>query len=65
KVVKSGGAANEDWTALIIGFVVSLIVAFAAVKWLLAYIRTHRFTWFALYRIALGAALLLLIPGGA
>jgi undecaprenyl-diphosphatase len=65
KVLKNGGAAHEDWTALIVGFVVSLIVAFIAVKWLLGYIRTHRFTWFAWYRIALGAALLLLIPAGA
>jgi undecaprenyl-diphosphatase len=55
KVLKRDGAAHEDWTALIVGFVVSLIVAFVAVKWLLSYIRTHRFTWFAVYRIALGA----------
>ncbi|MGC1546956.1 MAG: undecaprenyl-diphosphate phosphatase [Rhodanobacter sp.] len=65
KVIKSGGAAHEDWSALIIGFVVSLIVAFIAVKWLLGYIRTHRFTAFAVYRIALGIALLLLMPTGA
>lgn len=65
KVLKHGGAAHEDWAALIVGFVVSLIVAFVAVKWLLGYIRTHRFTWFAVYRIVLGAALLLLIPTGA
>jgi len=65
KVLKSGGAEHEDWGALIIGFVVSLVVAFVAVKWLLGYIRTHRYTWFAWYRIVLGAALLLLIPAGA
>ena len=65
KVLKDGGAAHEDWTALIVGFVVSLIVGFIAVKWLLGYIRTHRFTAFAIYRIALGAALLLLVPPGA
>lgn len=65
KVWKNGGAAHEDWTALVVGFVVSLVVAFAAVKWLLGYIRTHRFTVFAVYRIALGAALLLLMPTGA
>jgi undecaprenyl-diphosphatase len=45
--------------------VVSLIVGFIAVKWLLGYIRTHRFTAFAIYRIVLGVALLLLIPAGA
>jgi undecaprenyl-diphosphatase len=65
KVLKNGGGAYEDWMALIVGFVVSLIVAFIAVKWLLGYIRTHRFTWFAVYRIVLGAVLLLLIPASA
>ena len=64
KVLKNGGAAHEDWRALIVGFVVSLIVAFVAVKWLLGYIRSHRFTAFAIYRIALGVALLLLLPSG-
>jgi undecaprenyl-diphosphatase len=65
KTLRGGEAAHEDWNALIVGFVVSLIVGFIAVKWLLAYIRTHRFTAFAIYRIVLGAALLLLIPAGA
>ena len=65
KVLKAGGALHEDWAALVTGFVVSLVVAFVAVKWLLGYIRTHRFTWFAWYRIALGAALLWLLPAGS
>jgi undecaprenyl-diphosphatase len=65
KVLKNGGAAHEDLTALIVGFVVSLIVGFIAVKWLLGYIRSHRFTAFAIYRIVLGVALLLLVPAGA
>jgi undecaprenyl-diphosphatase len=60
KVVKSGAAVNEDWTALGIGFVVSAAVAFIAVKWLLRYIQTHPFTVFAWYRIAFGVALLFL-----
>ena len=64
KVLKDGGAAHEDWTALAVGFVVSAIVAFIAVKWLLGYIRSHRFTPFAIYRIAFGVALLLLMPTG-
>lgn len=65
KVLKDGGAAHEDWTALVVGFVVSAIVAFIAVKWLLGYIRSHRFTAFAIYRIALGIALLLWLPVGS
>lgn len=62
KVLKGGAAVHEDWTALAVGFVVSAIVAFIAVKWLLGYIRTHRFTPFAYYRIALGIALLVALP---
>ena len=58
KTVKDGGAANEDWTALGIAFVLSTIVAFIAVKWLLSYIQSNRFTVFAIYRIILGAVLL-------
>ncbi len=64
KVLKDGGAAHESWSALIVGFTVSLIVAFIAVKWLLGYIRTHTFTPFAIYRIVFGVALLLLVPAG-
>jgi undecaprenyl-diphosphatase len=58
------GEAHEDWSALGVAFVVSTITAFVVVKWLLGYIRTHRFTLFAIYRIALGAILLLLLPAG-
>ncbi len=59
-----GDAGSENWNALAIGFVVSLIVAFIAVKWLLRYVQSHRFTLFAWYRIALGSALLALISLG-
>lgn len=58
KVVQNGEIANENWTALAVGFVVSAIVAFIAVKWLLRYIQTHKFTVFAWYRLAVGIFLL-------
>ncbi len=57
-VLKHGGAGTENWSDLGIAFVVSTITAFVAVKWLLRYIQTHRFTLFAWYRIVLGVALL-------
>jgi len=63
--LKDGGAASENWAALAVAFVVSALVAFAAVKWLLRYIQTHRFTVFAWYRIVLGAALLVWLQMGA
>ena len=56
------GESHEDWGQLAIAFTVSCVTAFAAVRWLLGYIRTHRFTAFAWYRIALGLALLLGLP---
>lgn len=51
-------AVPEDWTALSIAFVVSTITAFISVKWLLGFIRSHRFTAFAIYRILFGGLLL-------
>jgi undecaprenyl-diphosphatase len=53
---------DENWSAFAVGFIASTITAFIAVKWLLKYIQTHRFTGFAWYRIVLGGALLLLLP---
>jgi len=61
KAVKAGDV-HEDWSALAAAFVVSTVTAFIAVKWLLGYIRSHRFTPFAIYRIVLGAVLLLFMP---
>jgi undecaprenyl-diphosphatase len=59
-----GGAAHvvmtaDHWIVLIIGFVVSFIVALGVVEWFLFWVRKHGFTIFAIYRILLGAALLL------
>jgi undecaprenyl-diphosphatase len=64
-VLQSGEAANEDWAAFAVAFIASAITAFIAVKWLLNYIQSHRFTAFAVYRFVLGAALLLLVPAGS
>jgi undecaprenyl-diphosphatase len=65
ELVKDGGVGAEDWTALAVAFVASTITAFVAVKWLLRYIQSHRFTAFAVYRLALGAILLLWLPATA
>lgn len=61
---KDGDVGGEDWNALAVAFVASAVTAFVAVKWLLRYIQSHRFTAFAIYRFALGAALLLILPAG-
>jgi undecaprenyl-diphosphatase len=63
-LARDGGLHGEDWTALGVAFVASAITAFIAVKWLLRYIQSHRFTAFAVYRFIVGAALLWLLPPG-
>jgi undecaprenyl-diphosphatase len=65
KALDAGSGVREDWSALALAFAVSALVAFVVVRWLLGYIRTHRFTAFAWYRIAFGAALLVAFPTGA
>ena len=63
-VLGNGEAAHEDWGLLAIAFTASAFTAFVAVKWLLHYIQSHRFTAFAVYRFVLGAALLWWVPAG-
>lgn len=63
-VVGTPAFAQENWTALAVAFVASGVTAFIAVKWLLGYIQSHRFTPFAIYRFALGALLLAVVPAG-
>jgi undecaprenyl-diphosphatase len=50
---------GDNWIVLLIGFVVSFIVALGVVEWFLFWVRKHGFTMFAIYRIVLGAGLLL------
>lgn len=53
-------APQENWSMIFLATVVSAIVSFMAVKWLLRFVQTHTFTGFGWYRIALGAAILIL-----
>ncbi|MFZ0610735.1 MAG: undecaprenyl-diphosphate phosphatase [Desulfobacterales bacterium] len=49
------GAVPEDWGMVLLGFLVSAVVSFIAVKWLLTYIQSHTFSIFGWYRIAVAA----------
>jgi undecaprenyl-diphosphatase len=46
---------------LAIAFVISFVVAWASIRWLLHYVSSHSFRLFAWYRLALGALVLLLL----
>lgn len=56
-----GHGPAEQWGPLIAATIVSAVVSFVAVKWLLRYVQSHTFIGFGWYRIALGAALLLFL----
>lgn len=56
------GVAQIDthgWIVLAIGFVVSFLVAYGAVAWFMAWVRRRGFVPFAVYRIAVGALVLI------
>jgi len=49
---------SHQWVVLAIGFVVSFVVAYAAVAWFMGWVRKRGFVPFAIYRIVLGIAVL-------
>jgi undecaprenyl-diphosphatase len=59
----SATGPTEDWTQLTLGCVVSAIVSFLCVKWLLRYVQTHTFTAFGWYRIGIGIVILVMMRG--
>lgn len=48
----------HGWGVLIVGLIVSFLVAYAAVAWFIGWVRKHGFMPFAIYRIIAGAAVL-------
>jgi undecaprenyl-diphosphatase len=53
------GIDAHGWIVLSIGFLVSFIVAYGAVAWFMAWVRRRGFVPFAVYRLLIGAAVLL------
>ncbi|MEJ7831807.1 MAG: undecaprenyl-diphosphate phosphatase [Nocardioides sp.] len=52
------------WGPTLVATVVSFVVGYAAIAWLLRYVATRSYTPFVLYRVALGAATLILVGAG-
>ncbi len=48
----------QQWITLAIGFVTSFLVALAVIAWFMQWVRTKGFAPFAIYRIAVGAAVI-------
>ena len=51
--------AVEDAGMWAVGLAVSFVSAFLVIRWLIRYVATHDFRWFAWYRIAFGVVVLL------
>jgi undecaprenyl-diphosphatase len=49
---------SQQWLTLAIGFVTSFAVALAVIAWFMQWVRTKGFAPFAIYRIAVGAAVI-------
>lgn len=59
------GLGGEAWDEVALAFTAATVTGFVVVKWLLGFIKSHRYTGFAIYRIVLGGLLLLLMPAGS
>ena len=53
------GAPHENWGLVLLGTAVSAVMAFVVVKWLIRFVQHHTFRGFALYRVVMGAGMLL------
>jgi len=59
--VGAGPANTEQWITLAIGFIVSFLVAYVVVAWFMNWVRKHGFVPFAIWRLIVGAFVLLYI----
>ena len=57
-------STGVGWPATIVATVVSFVVAYFSVAWLLRFVARHTFVLFIAYRVALGALLLVLLGSG-
>lgn len=66
ELVTEAGAISDTvgWNATIIGTIVSGIVAYATIAWLLRFVSSNKFTSFLVYRVLLGMVIIALVVAG-
>ena len=57
-------SSNIGWTPTIIATIVSGLVAYATIAWLLKFVSSNKFTGFLVYRVILGAVIIALVASG-
>ncbi|MFZ2555762.1 MAG: undecaprenyl-diphosphate phosphatase, partial [Minisyncoccia bacterium] len=61
-LLKTGSTfAVREWELLSVGFIVAFISAYAGIRFLVRFVQTRSFAGFGIYRIVLGAALLIFL----
>ncbi|WP_245589842.1 undecaprenyl-diphosphate phosphatase [Amycolatopsis balhimycina] len=63
--LKDAVGGGLDVVPLLVGTVVSFVVAYASIAWLLKFVAGHTFTAFVIYRVVVGVGLLGLLVTGA
>lgn len=58
-VLDGGTMSGDEWTFLIVASAVAFVVSLLAIRGLMDYVKKHSFSVFGIYRIVLGAAVLL------
>lgn len=66
ELATEAGAISDTvgWNATIIGTIVSGIVAYATIAWLLRFVSSNKFTSFLVYRVLLGLVIIALVVAG-
>jgi undecaprenyl-diphosphatase len=57
-------SATVGWTPTIVGTVISFVVAYASIAWLLRFVVRHSITTFVWYRVTLGVVLMIALGAG-
>jgi len=57
-------STHVGWGSMIAGILASFVVGYASIAWLLKFVSHHNFTPFIIYRVTLGAAILVAIITG-
>ncbi|MGW4640726.1 undecaprenyl-diphosphate phosphatase [Sphaerisporangium sp. NPDC004334] len=64
ELFKIGEGRAPEWGPTIVATVVSFVVGYAVIAWLMRYISTHRFTPFIVYRVAVGVLVIAAVSAG-
>jgi len=66
EAVTEAGAIGDTvgWTPTIVATIVSGVVAYATIAWLLRFVSSNKFTSFLVYRVLLGLVIIALVSAG-